>query len=184
MAAANPVLRRRLFRGEGMRPYREVTDEEWRLIAPLLPENRPRRDLRGRPLSNSRAVLNGVLWIISTGISWSLLPRTFPPYQTCHRRFKAWHEEGIFEDMLKQLYSEDVEQVYARVLMRMRQPQPAATTDAAATDAAGAPSEGAGPARARPRLPRRPRAPRDPGAPGDPSAPRAPRSRVRRPASE
>ena len=154
MAAANPVLRRRLFRGEGMRPYREVTDEEWRLIAPLLPENRPRRDLRGRPLSNSRAVLNGVLWIISTGISWSLLPRTFPPYQTCHRRFKAWHEEGIFEDMLKQLYSEDVEQVYARVLMRMRQPQVGVAADTAGAEGGAAPSELVGPPRARRRLPR------------------------------
>ena len=137
-----------------MRPYREVTVEEWRLIAPLLPENRPRRDLRGRPLSNSRAVLNGVLWIISTGISWSLLPRTFPPYQTCHRRFKAWHEEGILEELLKQLYSEDVEQVYARVLTRMRQPQVGVAANTAVAKVVAPRSEVVGPPRARRRLPR------------------------------
>jgi len=153
-----------------MRPYREVTDEEWRLIAPLLPENRPRRDLRGRPLSNSRAVLNGVLWIITSGISWSMLPRTFPPYQTCHRRFKAWHEEGILEDMLKQLYSEDVEQVYKRVLKRMRQPQVAVAADAAAAEVLPIPNDLVGPPRERRR-----RLPRPPRADG---AARAPRTRV------
>jgi transposase len=121
MAAANLVQWRRLFRGEGMRPNREITDEEWRSIAPLLPENRPRRDLRGRPLSNSRAVMNAVLWVISTEASWSSLPRTFPPYQTCHRRFKAWHDEGVLEEVIQRIFGDEKEHVYALVLKRMRQ---------------------------------------------------------------
>jgi hypothetical protein len=50
-----------------MTPYRDINDEEWQRIAPLLPELRPRSELRGRPLANTRSVLNGVLWVIQEG---------------------------------------------------------------------------------------------------------------------
>ena len=78
-----------------MKPYRDMSDEEWQMVAPLLPELRPRSELRGRPLANTRAVLNGVLWVMYSGASWSTLPRKYPSYQTCHRRFKAWHDSGV-----------------------------------------------------------------------------------------
>ncbi len=73
-----------------MKPYRDMSDEEWQMVAPLLPELWPRSELRGRPHANTRAVLNGVLWVMYSGASWSTLPRKYPSYQTCHRRFKAW----------------------------------------------------------------------------------------------
>jgi transposase len=72
-----------------MNPYRDINDEEWQRIAPLLPELRPRSELRGRPLANTRSVLNGVLWVMYSGATWSAMPRRYPSYQTCHRRFKA-----------------------------------------------------------------------------------------------
>lgn len=50
-----------------MNPYRDMNDEEWQRIAPLLPELRPRSELRGRPLANTRSVLNGVLWVMYSG---------------------------------------------------------------------------------------------------------------------
>ena len=72
-----------------MTPYRDLTDHEWRRVVPLLPEMQPRTELRGRPLANTRAVLNGVLWVIYSGATWSAMPRRYPSYQTCHRRFKV-----------------------------------------------------------------------------------------------
>jgi transposase len=104
-----------------MNVYREITDQEWDSISPLLPETRPRQDTRGRPLRDTRSIINGVLWIISTQASWSSLPRTFPPYQTCHRRFKLWHEKGALEGVLEQLFGEEKEKVYTSMLQRMRQ---------------------------------------------------------------
>ena len=83
-----------------MTPYRDITDEEWQRVAPLLPELRPRAELRGRPLANTRAVLNGVLWVMYSGATWSAMPRRYPSYQTCHRRFKAWHESGTLKQVL------------------------------------------------------------------------------------
>ncbi|PTR04314.1 putative transposase of IS4/5 family DUF4096 [Paraburkholderia sp. GV068] len=78
-----------------MNPYRDINDEEWQRIAPLLPELRPRSELRGRPLANTRSVLNGVLWVMYSGATWSAMPRKYPSYQTCHRRFKAWYQSGV-----------------------------------------------------------------------------------------
>src|SRR5471032_3035341 len=87
-----------------MKPYRDMSDEEWQMVAPLLPELRPRSELRGRPLANTRAVLNGVLWVMYSGASWSTLPRKYPSYQTCHRRFKAWHDSGVLGRVMQQLF--------------------------------------------------------------------------------
>jgi transposase len=86
-----------------MNPYRDITDEEWQRVAPLLPELRPRTELRGRPLANTRSVLNGVLWVMYSGATWSAMPRRYPSYQTCHRRFKSWYESGVLKPVTEQL---------------------------------------------------------------------------------
>ncbi|MEM5436654.1 transposase [Paraburkholderia diazotrophica] len=87
--------------------YRELTDEEWERVSRLLPELRPRPVSRGRPLANTRAVLNGVLWIIVNGATWASMPRRYPPYQTCHRRFMAWRDTGVLQNVFQTLYGED-----------------------------------------------------------------------------
>lgn len=87
-----------------MTPYRDLTDEEWQCIEPLLPEMRPRADMRGRPLIDTRGVLNGVLWVIHSGAIWAAMPERYPSYQTCHRRFKRWHEAGVLKQVLGALY--------------------------------------------------------------------------------
>jgi transposase len=103
-----------------MTPYRDLTDDEWQCIAPLLPELRPRAEQRGRPLANTRAVLNGVLWVIYSSSTWSAMPRRFPSYQTCHRRFKLWHETGTLKQVLRTLYGEAGENLCDTLAARMR----------------------------------------------------------------
>ena len=53
-----------------MRGY-ELTDFEWGVIAPLLP-NKP----RGVPRVDDRRVLNGIFWVLRTGAPWRALPIT------------------------------------------------------------------------------------------------------------
>ena len=65
----------------------DLTDPQWTIIEPLFEEKR-RPDGRGRPWRDTRAVLNGVLWVLRTGAPWHDLPDRYPPYQTCHRRFQ------------------------------------------------------------------------------------------------
>lgn len=103
-----------------MTPYRDLTDHEWQQVTPLLPEMRPRTELRGRPLANTRAVLNGVLWVIYSGATWSAMPRRYPSYQTCHRRFKVWHDTGALKQLLHALYGEAGVNLCDALTARMR----------------------------------------------------------------
>src|SRR5438552_6322614 len=81
----------------------DLTEEQWAVLAPLLPTPRVRRDRRGRPWRDPRDVLNGILWILRTGAPWKDLPDRYPSYQTCHRRFQQWRRTGVFEDVLQRL---------------------------------------------------------------------------------
>ena len=85
----------------------EITNEQWELLAPLIPEPSKGPTGQGRPVSDPRAVLNGILWILRTGAHWKDLPGRYPPYQTCHRWFQRWRKEGVFDSILL-LLAEDL----------------------------------------------------------------------------
>jgi transposase len=82
----------------------ELTDEQWEMVEPILRPSR-REDNRGRPWHDTRAVLNGVLWILGSGAQWAEMPAKYPPYQTCHRRFQQWVREGRLVEVLRLLAS-------------------------------------------------------------------------------
>ena len=84
----------------------KLTDEPWAVLEPLIPAPRRRADGRGRPWADTRAVLNGMLWILRTGAPWQDLPDRYPPYQTCHRRFQQWRRAGVIERLLHALAEE------------------------------------------------------------------------------
>ena len=50
----------------------ELTDEQWAIIAPLIPEPPRREDGRGRPWLDPRAMINGVLWLLCSGARWQV----------------------------------------------------------------------------------------------------------------
>jgi transposase len=82
----------------------DLTDEQWAVIEPFIPEEErsPRKRL-GRPWRPAREVLNGILWILRTGASWKDLLERYPPYQTCHRRFQRWVRKGVMDEILRAL---------------------------------------------------------------------------------
>jgi transposase len=81
----------------------ELTNEQWEKIKDLIPDPAKRADGRGRPARDKRQVLEGVLWILRTGAPWKDLPGRFPPYQTCHRRFQQWQEQGVMRHVVEAL---------------------------------------------------------------------------------
>ena len=80
----------------------ELTDVQWELLKSLVEPKTPAKR-RGRPWKETRAVLEGVLWILRTGAQWAEMPNKFPPYQTCHRRFQRWVGAGVLDELLRQL---------------------------------------------------------------------------------
>ena len=87
----------------------DLTDKQWEVLEPLIPDPSRRADGKGRPWRDPRDVLNGVLWIHRTGAPWKDLPDRYPPYQTCHRRFQKWIEEGVLGSVLEAL-AQDLEE--------------------------------------------------------------------------
>jgi transposase len=79
----------------------DLTEAQWKVVGPLLPTPRVREDGKGRPWRDPRDILNGVLWILRTGAPWADLPGRYPPYQTCHRRFQQWVQEGTLDKLLR-----------------------------------------------------------------------------------
>jgi len=80
----------------------DLTNAQWAFLEPQFRPKR-RKDRRGRPWKDTRAVLNGVLWVLRTGAPWHDLPSRYPPYTTCHRRFQSWQRSGLLTRLLQTL---------------------------------------------------------------------------------
>ncbi len=87
----------------------DLTDQQWSILQPLIPEPPRRVDGRGRPWADNRKLLDGMLWILRTGAQWEDLPRRYGTKSTCHRRFQDWVEKGVFEAILAAL-ADDLEE--------------------------------------------------------------------------
>lgn len=83
-----------------MNRRKELTDQQWEKIAPLLP---PQKPARGRPAKDHRTVLNGILWVLRTGAPWRDLPERYGPWQTAYSRFYRWQQAGVWQKVLKEL---------------------------------------------------------------------------------
>jgi transposase len=84
------------YRREGLRYSSDMTEEEWAVLAPLLPG----REVRGRPrVVELRSVLNAILYISTTGCQWRLLPKDFPPMSTVQRYFYRWRDDGTWDQI-------------------------------------------------------------------------------------
>ncbi len=78
----------------------DLTDEQWKLVAPLLPAAKP----GGRPRSvDLREVLNGIFYVIRGGVPWRMLPHDLPPWGTVHYYYRRWRLDGPWEKILKVL---------------------------------------------------------------------------------
>ena len=80
------------------RPW-DVDDELWALIEPVLPPW-PRKAPGPKPIAD-RACLQGILFVLHTGIGWEDLPQElgFGSGMTCWRRLERWTEAGVFDQV-------------------------------------------------------------------------------------
>jgi transposase len=94
----------------------DLTDAQWALIEPLLPEP----STGGRPEKHPRReIVNAILYVVKSGCPWRYLPADLPPWQTVYGDFAAWEAAGVTEKLLVAL------RVKARVAGG-RDPEPSA----------------------------------------------------------
>src|SRR6187549_15042 len=74
-----------------------VSDELWKVIAPLLPVETP-KPKGGRPRVPDRAALTGILFVLKSGIPWEMLPQEMGCGSgvTCWRRLRDWQDAGVW----------------------------------------------------------------------------------------
>ena len=79
----------------------DLTDEEWSMISPLIPGAKGGGNKR---TIDVRAVLNGVMYILSTGCQWAALPKDLPPRSTVNDYLRRWDEDRTLDRIHHALY--------------------------------------------------------------------------------
>ena len=102
-----PATRRHHSRA-GLRYETDLTDAEWAVIAPLMPEPAA----CGRPATwTTREILNAIFYVLRGGIAWRLIPKDLPPKSTAFGYFSRWRDEGLFGRINHHLVMADCERV-------------------------------------------------------------------------
>jgi transposase len=82
-----------------------LTDAEWKMVKPLIPQRPP----TGRRYNNLLTVLGGILWVARTGSSWREMPEEFGKWQTAYRRYELWVKQGLWQRILGALGEEGLQ---------------------------------------------------------------------------
>src|SRR5438445_396769 len=75
----------------------DLSDEEWALLEPLMPEARK----SGR--ADDRKIMNAIFYVLRTGMPWRDLPERYGPYTTAYNRFNRWSQRGVWKRIFEQV---------------------------------------------------------------------------------
>jgi len=92
---------RRRYSRHGLRYPSDLTDAEWSLVAAEIPPARPGGNKRTVDI---REVVNGVMYILSTGCQWRALPKDLPARSTIYDYLDRWSHDGTLERIHHALY--------------------------------------------------------------------------------
>jgi transposase len=82
----------------------DLTDAQWALLDPLLPEPAWAAGPGGRPEAHCRRqIVDAILYVVDNGIKWRALPSDFPPWQTVYSLFRRWEEAGASQAIMDAL---------------------------------------------------------------------------------
>jgi transposase len=87
-----------------------LSEQLWQRIEPLLPKQKKSRNVQyaGRKPVDARKVLQGIIFVLKTGVPWKSLPATsdFPSGHTCRRRLLEWERNGVWRKLWQSILSE------------------------------------------------------------------------------
>ena len=92
---------RPLYNRNASRYPSDLTDVEWRHVESLIP---PAKRGGGKARVDMREVVNGVMYVLSTGCQWRYMPKDLPPRSTVNGYFCLWSHDGTLERMHYALY--------------------------------------------------------------------------------
>ena len=78
----------------------DLSDAQWTILEPVFRHKDREPGKAGRPPREPRGMVEAMLWVLRTGAPWADLPSRYPPYQTCHRWFQTWSENGTLKQLL------------------------------------------------------------------------------------
>ena len=85
-----------------LRYPRDLTEEEWKLVEPLIPPAKRGGDKRTVDI---REVVNALMYVLSTGCQWrARIPKDLPPRSTVHGYFDLWGWDGTLDRIHHKLY--------------------------------------------------------------------------------
>ena len=77
----------------------DLSDEEWMLLEPILPQRRKYARI------DDRKIVSAIFYVLRTGTPWRDLPEHYGPYTTAYNRFNRWCRRGIWKKFLNKLAS-------------------------------------------------------------------------------
>lgn len=95
------VENRARYNRDRLRYPSDLTDEEWALIEPLIP---PGKSGGGKRRVNMREVVNGLMYVLSTGCQWRAIPKDLPPRSTVYDYFDLWSWDRTLDRIHHALY--------------------------------------------------------------------------------
>jgi transposase len=85
----------------GLRYPSDLTDEEWAFVEPLIP---PAKRGGNRRTVSVREVVNGLMYVLSSGCQWRAIPKDLPPRSTVYDYFDLWSWDGTLDRIHDALY--------------------------------------------------------------------------------
>ena len=79
----------------------DLTDDEWSHVEPLIPP--AKRGGRKRSVE-PREIVNGLMYVLSTGCQWRYVPKDLPPKSTLFGYFDLWNWDGTLDRIHHALY--------------------------------------------------------------------------------
>jgi len=79
----------------------DLTDDEWAHVKALIPAAKRGGNKRSVDV---REVMNGIMYILSTGCQWRAIPKDLPPRSTLFDYFDLWSRDGTLDAIHHALY--------------------------------------------------------------------------------
>jgi transposase len=79
----------------------DLTDAEWALAQPEIPDAKRGGNKR---TVDVREVMNGLMYVLSTGCQWRAIPKDLPPRSTVNFYFCRWQHDGTLDRLHHALY--------------------------------------------------------------------------------